>query len=421
MADPARAKKIADRIKVIVAETLEFRVKDERLGFVTITDVRVTGDLQNASVFYTVFGGETERAETAAALESAKGKLRAAVGKGIGIRLTPTLEFFADALPGHRRAHGGAAARGQGARRRRGRGRQRCRPTRGTSDPYKKPVEDDDGPRRRGRGRHRPRGRRDAPSRRRNDDRWRPARRHRRAARRGQGGRLDQPRRGGQGPRAVRHPSRGPRRHPGPDGDRGARARGQPRHQAPDVPGRLRQDLHRDDPARAVHPHRRRRGRGHRVVRRHVADLRRRRGGGRRADRRHPAGAERRRARSRSTAGGPTPGSGPGRTWSCRPGRSRCTASAVLRLAGRGRGRPRRAGPRRRGRGVLRHLRPGAGARPRRRPGRRWSPHRAATHPRRPVRPGRRPLPGGAAGGEGRRRRTGGAAGGGGARVVRGP
>jgi ribosome-binding factor A len=99
MADPARAKKIADRIKVLVAETLEYRVKDERLGFVTITDVRVTGDLQNASVFYTVFGDEVQRAESAAALESAKGKLRSAVGKGIGIRLTPTLEFIPDALP----------------------------------------------------------------------------------------------------------------------------------------------------------------------------------------------------------------------------------------------------------------------------------------------------------------------------------
>jgi len=99
MADPARAKKIADRIKVLVAETLEYRVKDERLGFITITDVRVTGDLQNASVFYTVFGGEAERLETAAALESAKGKLRSAVGKGIGIRLTPTLDFIPDALP----------------------------------------------------------------------------------------------------------------------------------------------------------------------------------------------------------------------------------------------------------------------------------------------------------------------------------
>jgi len=99
MADPARARKIADRIKVLVAETLEYRVKDERLGFITITDVRVTGDLQNASVFYTVFGGESERAETAVALESAKGKIRSAVGKGIGIRLTPTLEFIPDALP----------------------------------------------------------------------------------------------------------------------------------------------------------------------------------------------------------------------------------------------------------------------------------------------------------------------------------
>jgi len=99
MADPARAKKIADRIKVLVAETLEYRVKDERLGFITITDVRVTGDLQNASIFYTVFGGDVERAATAAALESAKGKLRSAVGRGIGIRLTPTLEFIPDALP----------------------------------------------------------------------------------------------------------------------------------------------------------------------------------------------------------------------------------------------------------------------------------------------------------------------------------
>ena len=66
MADPARARKIADRIKVIVAEYLEFRLKDERLGFVTITDARVTGDLQHASVFYTVFGSDEERKATAA-------------------------------------------------------------------------------------------------------------------------------------------------------------------------------------------------------------------------------------------------------------------------------------------------------------------------------------------------------------------
>ncbi|GAB76509.1 ribosome-binding factor A [Austwickia chelonae] len=99
MADPARARKIADRIKVIVAETLEHRIKDERLGFITVTDVRVTGDLQQASIFYTVFGSENEREETAAALEANKGRIRSAVGKGLGIRLTPSLEFVADAIP----------------------------------------------------------------------------------------------------------------------------------------------------------------------------------------------------------------------------------------------------------------------------------------------------------------------------------
>ncbi|MEO8518513.1 MAG: 30S ribosome-binding factor RbfA [Dermatophilaceae bacterium] len=141
MADPARAKKIADRIKVLVAETLEYRVKDERLGFVTITDVRVTGDLQNASVFYTVFGDELQRAESAAALESAKGKLRSAVGKGIGIRLTPTLEFIPDALPDgaayledllvSAKAHDAqVAAASTGAT------------YAGDADPYKKPAEE---------------------------------------------------------------------------------------------------------------------------------------------------------------------------------------------------------------------------------------------------------------------------------------
>lgn len=99
MADPARARKLADRIKVVVAQTLERRVKDPRLGFVTVTDARVTGDLQHATVFYTVYGDETEKAATAAALESAKGKLRSEMGKAVGTRLTPTLEFVADAVP----------------------------------------------------------------------------------------------------------------------------------------------------------------------------------------------------------------------------------------------------------------------------------------------------------------------------------
>ena len=99
MVDTARALKMADRVKVIVAEMLETRVKDPRLGFITVTDARVSGDLQHATVFYTVLGSEEERAATAAALESAKGVLRSEVGRQTGLRLTPTLEFLADAVP----------------------------------------------------------------------------------------------------------------------------------------------------------------------------------------------------------------------------------------------------------------------------------------------------------------------------------
>ena len=94
-----RVRKIADRIQVIVAEMLERRVKDPRLGFVTVTDVRVTGDLQQATIFYTVYGSDEEREETAKALRSAKGLIRSEVGKALGIRLTPSLTFQLDALP----------------------------------------------------------------------------------------------------------------------------------------------------------------------------------------------------------------------------------------------------------------------------------------------------------------------------------
>ena len=99
MADPARAAKMADRIKVIIAKTLERGLKDPRLGFVTITDVKVTGDLQHASIFYTVYGSDEERTNSAAALKSATGMLRSEVGKNITARLTPSLEFIADAVP----------------------------------------------------------------------------------------------------------------------------------------------------------------------------------------------------------------------------------------------------------------------------------------------------------------------------------
>jgi ribosome-binding factor A len=99
MADPARARKLADRIREIVAETLERRVKDPRLGFVTVTDTRVTGDLREATVFYTVYGDDAERESSAAALESVKGMLRTEVGRQTGIRFTPSLTFVPDAIP----------------------------------------------------------------------------------------------------------------------------------------------------------------------------------------------------------------------------------------------------------------------------------------------------------------------------------
>lgn len=94
-----RQGRLADRIRVILAERLDKGLRDPRLGFVTITEVRVTGDLQHASVFYTVLGTDEERADSAAALTAATGMLRKEVGKHLGVRLVPTLEFISDALP----------------------------------------------------------------------------------------------------------------------------------------------------------------------------------------------------------------------------------------------------------------------------------------------------------------------------------
>lgn len=146
MSENPRARRLADRIKVVVAQMLDGRIKDERLGFVTITDVRVTGDLQNASVFYTVYGSDEDRAGSAAALESAKGRIRSEVGRQTGVRLTPAIEFHLDSVPETaaqfnealheaRRKDAELAALREGAQ------------PAGEADPYKKPreiVEDDD-------------------------------------------------------------------------------------------------------------------------------------------------------------------------------------------------------------------------------------------------------------------------------------
>lgn len=94
-----RVNKVADRIKVLVAEMLERRIKDPRLGFLTVTDVRLTGDSQHASVFYTVLGDQTQIDSTADALKSATGLIRSEVGKQLGLRHSPSIEFFLDAVP----------------------------------------------------------------------------------------------------------------------------------------------------------------------------------------------------------------------------------------------------------------------------------------------------------------------------------
>ena len=103
MADAPRARKLAKRIAQIVASALEHEVKDPRLTMVTITDARVTGDLRDATVYYTVLGRSVDEvpdaAGAAAALASATGVLRSMVGAGTGVRFTPTLTFVQDAVP----------------------------------------------------------------------------------------------------------------------------------------------------------------------------------------------------------------------------------------------------------------------------------------------------------------------------------
>jgi len=103
MADPARAKRLAKRISTIVASAIEYEIKDPRLAGVTITDAKVTGDLHDATLYYSVIGrsltDEPDYAGVAAALESAKGVLRSKVGAGTGVKFTPTLAFVRDTVP----------------------------------------------------------------------------------------------------------------------------------------------------------------------------------------------------------------------------------------------------------------------------------------------------------------------------------
>ena len=147
MADKARARKLAKRIAQIVASSLEHDVKDPRLTGVTVTDARITGDLRDATVYYTVMGenlaSEPDYAGAAAALESARGVLRTKVGEGTGVRYTPSLAFVSDNVPEDarrieellakaREADADVARKASGAAHA------------GEPDPYRVPREDDD-------------------------------------------------------------------------------------------------------------------------------------------------------------------------------------------------------------------------------------------------------------------------------------
>jgi ribosome-binding factor A len=147
VADTARARKLAKRISQIVASALEHEVKDPRLARVTITDTKVTGDLHDATVYYTVLGerldSEPDYTGAAAALEKAKGVLRSMVGQQTGVRFTPTLTFMTDTVPDTARKMDELLAQAQAADAEVARLAVGASPA-GEADPYKAPREDDD-------------------------------------------------------------------------------------------------------------------------------------------------------------------------------------------------------------------------------------------------------------------------------------
>jgi ribosome-binding factor A len=138
--DAARTRRLAERISKIAAEMLERRIKDPRLGFVTVTEARLTSDLREATVFYTVYGSPEERAESAAALRSATGVIRSEIGRLIGLRHTPSLEFVPDVLPDNARRIDDLVAAARQADAELARAREGAQWA-GDPDPYRTPAE----------------------------------------------------------------------------------------------------------------------------------------------------------------------------------------------------------------------------------------------------------------------------------------
>ncbi len=147
MADPARARRLAKRISTIVASAIEYEIKDPRLAGVTITDAKVTADLHDATLYYTVLGAtledEPDYPGAAAALESAKGVLRSKVGAGTGVRFTPTLAFVRDTVPDAANRMEELLSKVRAADADLARAREGATPA-GDADPYRVPVEKED-------------------------------------------------------------------------------------------------------------------------------------------------------------------------------------------------------------------------------------------------------------------------------------
>lgn len=148
MADPARAKRLAKRISTVVASAIEYEIKDPRLAGVTITDAKVTNDLHDATLYYTVIGRSLDEdpdyAGAAAALESAKGVLRTKVGASLGVRFTPTLAFQRDTVPDAAHRMEDLLAKARAADEDLARVREGAKHA-GDADPYRVPGAEDEG------------------------------------------------------------------------------------------------------------------------------------------------------------------------------------------------------------------------------------------------------------------------------------
>lgn len=91
-----RANRVAEQIKKEMGDILTTKLKDPRVGFVTVTDVDVTGDLQQATIYVSVLGDEEEKDETLLGLAKATGFIRSEIGSRIRLRKTPEITFEYD-------------------------------------------------------------------------------------------------------------------------------------------------------------------------------------------------------------------------------------------------------------------------------------------------------------------------------------